>query len=146
MVEGIRSVAFLVGRVAIGVIFFAHGWMKFFQTGLDKVTASFTAGGIPLPRVAAPAVATLELVGGLALILGFLLPIFGVLLALDMIGAMVFVHGAKGLFLENGGFEFVLALASASLMIAFSGGGALAVDSLRRRRRARHAAGTSPAE
>jgi putative oxidoreductase len=110
--------------------------MKFFVTGLAGVKGFFASVGIPLPGLAAPAVAALELVGGLALILGALLPIFGVLLALDMIGAIVFVHGAKGFFSDTGGIEFVLALAAASLMIAFSGGGALALDSLRRRRRA----------
>lgn len=135
MIERIQPVAFLLGRVAIGVIFFAHGWSKFFATGLAEVEKGFTGIGVPLPALAAPGVAALELVGGAALILGALLPVFGVLLAADMIGAIVFVHGSKGFFAGEGGYEFVLALAAASLMIAFSGGGAFAVDALWHRRR-----------
>jgi putative oxidoreductase len=69
-----------------------------------------------------------------ALVLGLLLPVFGTLLALDMLGAIAFVHGSKGFFVSTDGFEFVLALAAASLAIAFSGGGLLAMDSLWRRR------------
>jgi putative oxidoreductase len=134
VIERIQPIAFLIGRVAIGVIFFVHGWDKVFNTGLAGVEKGFAGMGVPLPALSAPAVAALELVGGAALILGALLPVFGVLLAIDMIGAIVFVHGAKGFFTSDGGFEFVLALAAASLMIAFSGGGALAVDNLWYRR------------
>ncbi|MBG0829373.1 DoxX family protein [Planomonospora sp. ID67723] len=128
-----RSVAVLLGRVAIGVIFFVHGWAKF-TGGLAGTTAFFEQIGVPLAGVAAPAVAVLEVVGGIALVLGAALPVFGVLLALDMLGAIVFVHAANGFMADKGGYEFVLALAAASLMIAFSGGGTLAVDGLWQRR------------
>ncbi|GGS55073.1 membrane protein [Planobispora rosea] len=134
MLDQARSIALLLGRIAIGAIFFVHGWMKF-TGGLEGTTAFFEQIGVPLAGVAAPAVAVLEVAGGIALILGAALPIFGVLLALTMLGAIVFVHGANGFAADKGGYEFVLALAAASLMIAFSGGGALAADNLWRRRR-----------
>ncbi|WP_433239789.1 DoxX family protein [Streptosporangium sp. CA-135522] len=135
MLERVRPIALLVGRVVIGVVFFAHGWQKFTATGLSGVTAFFDSLGIPLAGVAAPAVAVLEVVGGIAFILGAGLPVFGPLLALDMLGAIVFLHAGNGFFVEKGGFEFVLTLAATSLAIAFSGGGPLAVDSLWQRRR-----------
>ncbi|MDP9866978.1 MULTISPECIES: DoxX family protein [Streptosporangium] len=136
MLDRLRSIALLVGRIGIGVIFFVHGWQKFTTMGLGGVTAFFDSLGIPLAGVAAPAVAVLEVVGGIALILGAGLPVFGSLLVLNMIGAIVFVHGANGFAVDKGGYEFVLALAAATLAIAFSGGGALAVDSLWQRRSA----------
>ncbi|GIH96494.1 DoxX family protein [Planobispora siamensis] len=134
MLDQARSIALLLGRVAIGVIFLVHGLTKF-TGGLSGTTAFFEQIGVPLAGVAAPAVAVLEVAGGVALILGAALPIAGTLLALDMVGAIVFVHGANGFMADKGGYEFVLALAAASLMIAFSGGGALSVDGFLQRRR-----------
>ncbi|GAA3149175.1 DoxX family protein [Planomonospora alba] len=142
MFDRARSIAFLLGRVAIGAIFLVHGWTKF-SSGLSGTAGFFESVGIPLAGVAAPAVAVLEVVGGIALILGAALPVFGTLLALNMLGAILFVHGQAGFFADKGGYEFVLALAAASLMIAFSGGGALAVDSLWQGRRDRTGATTS---
>jgi putative oxidoreductase len=141
MLNQARSLALLAGRIVIGVIFVAHGWQKFADMGIAGTTKFFESSGIPLAGIAAPGVAVLEVVGGLALILGALLPLFGTLLALDMIGAIIFVHGSSGFFAANGGYEFVLALAAASLVIGFSGGGALAVDKLWSGRRAEGAAG-----
>ncbi|MBG0816298.1 DoxX family protein [Planomonospora sp. ID82291] len=142
MIDRVRPVAFLLGRVVIGVIFFVHGWMKF-SSGLEGTTAFFESVGIPLAGVAAPAVAVVEVVGGVALIVGAALPLFGTLLALTMLGAILFVHGSAGFGADKGGYEYVLALAAASLMIGFSGGGALAVDSLWRHRRDRTGVTTS---
>ncbi|GAA4566192.1 DoxX family protein [Planotetraspora kaengkrachanensis] len=134
MFELARGVTTLAGRVIIGVIFVFHGWMKVADVGLAGTAQMFEDVGVPLAGIAGPGVALLELVGGAALIFGAALPLFATLLAMDMIGAVVFVHGPHGLSSENGGYEYVLALAGACLLIAFSGGGILAVDSLLRRR------------
>ncbi|WP_084955306.1 DoxX family protein [Thermoactinospora rubra] len=134
MLDQARSIALLLARVALGVIFFVHGWMKFTTMGIAGTTAFFEQAGVPLAGLAAPAVAVLEVAGGIALILGAALPVVGVLLALDMAGAIVFVHLGNGFLADKGGYEFVLALAAGSLAVAFSGGGALAADSLWRRR------------
>ena len=133
VLERIRPFALLLARIGIGVIFLVHGLQKF-TGGLGGTTAFFQQIGIPLPGVAAPAVAVIELVGGIALILGAALPIFGILLILDMLGAIYFVHGANGFAVDKGGYEFVLALIAGTLAVAFSGGGALAVDGIWQRR------------
>lgn len=135
MVDQARPVVLLLARIAIGVIFLVHGYQKFATMGIAGTTKFFESIGVPLAGVAAPAVAVLEVVGGLALILGAALPIVGTLLALDMIGAIVFAHAASGFSAAEGGYEFVLALAAASLAIGFTGGGALAVDRVLGRRR-----------
>lgn len=131
-----RAVTLLVARVVLGLVFVVHGWQKVTETGLDGTTKFFESVGIALAALAAPGQALLEIVGGLALILGALLPVFGTLLGLGMIGAIGFVHGANGFSMANNGYEFVLTLAVASLAIGFSGGGALAVDSVWNRRSA----------
>ncbi|NRQ37841.1 DoxX family protein [Nonomuraea sp. NN258] len=135
MIDQARPYVLLLARVAVGVIFLVHGYQKFATMGLAGTTKFFESVGIPLAGVAAPVVAVLEVVGGLALIAGAALPIVGLLLAVDMVGAIVFVHAANGFGVADGGFEFVLALAVASLAIGFTGGGALAVDGLLSRRR-----------
>ncbi|WP_067139691.1 DoxX family protein [Microtetraspora malaysiensis] len=134
MLTRIRPVALLIGRVGIGVIFLVHGWQKLTAMGLPGTTAFFEQIGIPLPGLAAPAVTVLELAGGAALILGAALPVAGTLLALDMLGAIAFVHGGNGFTVDKGGYEFVLALAVAAVAIGFSGGGTLALDTLWQRR------------
>lgn len=134
MLDQARPYALLLARIVLGVIFLVHGAQKFL-TGVDKTAAFFESSGIPLAGLAAPAVATVEVVGGIALILGAALPVFGVLLALVMLGAIFFVHLANGFSVGEGGYEFVLALAAGTLAVAFSGGGALAVDTLWQRRR-----------
>ncbi|GAA0847893.1 DoxX family protein [Streptosporangium amethystogenes subsp. fukuiense] len=135
MLDQVRPYALLLARVGIGVVFLVHGLQKFVTMGLAQTTAFFDSLGIPLANVAAPAVAALEVVGGVALILGAALPVFGTLLVLNMLGAIVFAHAAAGFSVSEGGYEFVLALAAGTLAIAFSGGGALAVDGLRQGRR-----------
>ncbi|MEO3803371.1 DoxX family protein [Nonomuraea sp. B1E8] len=134
MIEQARPIVLLLARVAVGVIFIVHGYQKFATMGIAGTTKFFESVGIPLAGVAAPAVATLEVVGGLALVAGAALPIVGSLLALTMVGAIVFVHGANGFAAGEGGYEFVLALAAASLAIGFSGGGAFALDRVLGRR------------
>jgi putative oxidoreductase len=128
MFDQIRNIALLLARVATGVIFLVHGYQKFATMGIAGTTQFFESIGIPLPGLAAPLVAVLEVAGGIALILGVALPIAGTLLALDMIGAIFFAHLQAGFSVSEGGYEFVLALAAASLAIGFTGGGALALD------------------
>ncbi|MCP2170003.1 DoxX family protein [Goodfellowiella coeruleoviolacea] len=122
----LRDLTALVARLAIGVVFIAHGWQKFTEWGLAGTAASFEKMGIPAATLSAWFAATVELVGGVLLIAGLALPVVGVLLAVDMAGALLFVHLPNGL-LGDGGFEYVLVLAVAALAVGFNGG-AYALD------------------
>ena len=126
--------AFLILRMVVGIVFVAHGWQKIFVTGLDGVTAGFAQMGIPMPELAAPVIAGVELIGGLALILGLWTRVFGGLLAIDMLGAMLFVHLRNGFFLP-GGIEFVLTLCSIAVAFAVAGAGGMSVDYAMKQRR-----------
>ena len=115
-------------RVVIGFLFAAHGWQKYFQFTLDGTTAAFGQMGVPAAGVVAPVVATLEIVGGIALVLGVLTRIFAALLTVNRLGALFLVHAPAGVFVEAGGFELVLALAAGAAAIALVGPGRLSVD------------------
>lgn len=117
----VKDVAALIGRIGIGIVFVAHGWQKWTEFGLAGTTASFEKMGVPLPSVSAAFAATVELVGGLALIAGVALPIAGLLLAVNMLGALFIVHLPNGL-LGEGGSELVVALGAAALALGFNGG------------------------
>ena len=125
-----RDFALLIARIGLGVIFVAHGWQKFFDYGVKATQASFADMGVPLPDISAVAAATIELAGGFALIVGVATPIAGILLFLDMLGALILVHADKGVFVANGGYELVVALGVGSLLLAVIGAGRLSIDGL----------------
>lgn len=115
-------------RVILGFLFAAHGWQKFNQFTIAGTQAAFAKMGVPAAEVTAPAVAGLELAGGIALILGILTRVVAALLALDMLGALFLVHAQAGVFAEAGGYELVLLLAAAALALALTGAGRISVD------------------
>jgi putative oxidoreductase len=117
-------------RVVVGITFFMHGYQKFFEMGVGGVEGFFGMLGIPAPALAALAVSVVELAGGLALILGALTRVVGVLLAIDMIVALLVVHLPHGFYAPNNGIELVFVLGAAALGLALTGPGAMALDEL----------------
>lgn len=115
-------------RIVTGFLFAAHGWQKFNEFTIAGTQAAFTQMGVPAANLVAPVVATLELVGGVALILGVLTRVFAALLAVNMLGALFLVHASAGVFVETGGYELVLLLAAAALAVALVGAGKVSVD------------------
>ncbi len=130
-------------RAVVGATFVAHGAQKLFVHGLAGVTDGFAQMGIPLAAVAAPGVALVELLGGLALILGLLTRPAAIGLAVTMVGAIAFVHFAAGFFLPNGS-EFALTLLASSVLLALTGAGAYSLDALLDTRRRPAAAEHAP--
>ena len=130
MIAKLQPIGLLIGRVVLGVVFIAHGWQKFSINGMDATVQGFESMGIPAPTLSAYFTVAAELIGGAALILGALLPLVGLALAGVMLGAMFYVHLDGGFFSSDGGYEYVLLLAAVSIATGFSGGGALALDSL----------------
>jgi putative oxidoreductase len=115
----------LVLRVVLGLIFAVHGAQKVFVFGLDGTAGFMAKVGVPLPMVAALVVMAVELVGGLALILGLGTRVAAALIAIDMVVAMLLVSLKRSFM---GGYEFELMLLAAAASLALLGGGALSLD------------------
>jgi putative oxidoreductase len=125
-----RDLAILVARIGVGVVFVAHGWQKLVTFGVAGTAAAFGRQGVPVPAVSAWYAALVELLGGAALVLGLAVPVAGILLALDMLGAYLFVHAGHGIFISRGGGELAIALGVASLLLAAVGAGRFSLDQL----------------
>lgn len=127
-VESVQTdVALLILRVVFGLTFAAHGWQKIFVFGFGGVSHSFAQMGVPLPQIAGPAIACLELFGGIALIVGVFTRIAGTALACDMIGAIAMVR-AKGGFFAPSGIELELSLFCVAVALAVAGAGKYSID------------------
>ncbi|MDB4916518.1 MAG: DoxX family protein [Gemmatimonadetes bacterium] len=124
-----QHVGLAVLRIVLGIVMTAHGYQKLFVYGIAGVQGAFTKMGAPMPMVTGPLVAALEFFGGIALIIGFLTRLVGLGLAIDMLGAILIVHGSAGFFMPAG-YEFVLMLGAASLALAIAGPGAFSIDEI----------------
>ena len=122
------DLALLILRVAAGLTMAAHGWQKVFVYGFSGVAGSFGQMGVPMADILGPIVAVLELVGGIALALGLFTRIVAVLLAADMLGAVLLVHLPNGFFAPKGA-EFTLLLLGIYIAFSITGAGSIAVDS-----------------
>ena len=125
--------AMLILRLVLASIFIVHGYQKVFGFGISGVTGMFTQMRIPLPGVTAPLISVLELVGGIALLFGGFTRVVAFLLACDMLGAILFVHGKNG-FSAPKGVENVLGNLAMLTAVALIGAGAYSLDAMFARR------------
>lgn len=128
-------------RVVLGIAMLVHGWSKL-SGGVDNVAGFFGEMlGIPAPELMAWVVTIVELVGGILLVVGFLTQIVGILIALDMLGAILFAFLLRGApFINENGFiswEKEAVFGAAALCIALAGPGVWSVDDVVAENRAR---------
>jgi putative oxidoreductase len=123
------SVVTVIMRVVMGIIFMVHGIAKF-QMGLSNVEAWF--GSLGIPGFIAYAVAVLELVGGIMLIVGLFTRYVSVLFVVMLIGAIVTVKLSAGLLGndQGAGYELDLGFMLISMYLAVAGSSPLSVDRL----------------
>jgi putative oxidoreductase len=116
----------------VGALFFAHGAQKLFGWfggyGIGG-TAGFMEGlGMRPARLHALAAGLAETVGGVLLALGLFTPIGAAMVIAVMVTAIITVHGTKGFFTQDGGYEFNLVLIAAAFALAGVGPGAWSLD------------------
>jgi putative oxidoreductase len=116
-------------RLVLGATFLVHGAAKF-QGGIENTVGFFESLG--LPGFSAYIVALIELVGGLAMLLGVGTRVISILFAIVLAVAVVKVKLAGG-FLGNGqmaGYELDLALLAISIFLAITNKSQFALDNV----------------
>ncbi|MEH7331765.1 DoxX family protein [Neobacillus drentensis] len=122
------EVGVFILRVFLGLSFFIHGVSKF-QSGISNTAGWFDSIGIP--GFMAYAVAIIELIGGLLLIIGFGIRYIAALFLFIMIGAILKVKLAAG-FMGNGqgaGYELDLAFAVMAVFLFLNSNSTFSLDS-----------------
>lgn len=126
-------------RLTLGVIFFAHGAQKmlgwFGGNGFNGTMGFFTEQ-MGIPAIFAFLAIAAEFFGGIGLLLGLLGRVAAFGIVVNMVVAIVMVHGRFGLFMNwfgnqpGEGFEYHLLAIAIGLAITVRGSGAFSVDRL----------------
>jgi putative oxidoreductase len=135
MLETLKNPLSLTGRLLFALLFLPAGISKL--TGFAGTVGYITSVGLPLPQVAAGLALTLELVGGLALLLGAGTRLAALALALFTLVASFFFHNywaapeaqqmvQQLMFFKN------IAVVGGLLSVAAWGAGAWSIDGLRK--------------
>ena len=130
-------------RMILGVGFIVHGWAKW-NRGPAVFAELLAHAHVPLPLASAWLVTSLEIFGGLALLMGAFVTIVSVPLILSMLGAMFTVNIKYGFSAVNTigltpegpqlgppGYEINLLYIACLLVLILNGPGPLSIDALR---------------
>ncbi|KQZ13539.1 hypothetical protein ASD44_05210 [Mesorhizobium sp. Root554] len=123
------SVAILAGRVLLSILFILAGFSKL--TAIAGTAQWFASIGLPMPTVAAVGSGLVELLGGLAILVGFKTRIAAIVLALFTFAATAVAHldfsqAGNALMLQKN-----LGLTGGFLLLAVLGAGAYSIDGRR---------------
>ena len=126
-------------RLALGVIFIAHGAQKVFGSWEGPGLRAFMNFPAPYPIMRPAwlwmgAAAIGELLGGILVLLGLFTRVGAFLIFSIMLTAMLGVHWGKGFFLSNMGIEYTVALLGMALALLIGGGGQASADKMISRR------------
>ncbi|THE13148.1 DoxX family protein [Bacillus timonensis] len=124
-----NEIGALILRITLGILFLIHGVVKF-QGGIENTVGWFES--INIPGFMAYVVALLEVIGGIALIIGFATRLVSILFALLMVGATITAKLPVGL-LGNGqmaGYELDLAFLAIAVYLAINGSKLLSISRL----------------
>jgi putative oxidoreductase len=130
----LADLGLLLLRLTLGAVFLAHGAQKAFGSfggpGFEGASGFIGSLGFRPARMWAALAVGGELLAGLLLVLGLFTPLAGVLVLATMAVAIAKVHGPKGFFVQDGGFEYNLVLIIAAVAVAAVGPGAFSLDHL----------------
>jgi putative oxidoreductase len=122
--NSLQPLGLLVLRLALGLIFFSHGYPKLAHSGAG-MQGFFVQHGLPGYFVYVAGV--LEVFGGVLLALGLFTRGAALLLAIEMGVAIWKVHSAGSIYAVHD-YEFPLAVLAGSFALATVGAGLLSLD------------------
>lgn len=114
------SLGLLVLRIVFGIAMMTHGWGKI------QSPMNWMGPDAPVPGILQALAALSEFGGGLALVIGLLVPLASLGMAITMFVAMT-VHIQKG-DAFNGGWEMAAVYAAISIMFMLLGAGRFSLD------------------
>ena len=121
----------LIGRLLMAALFLPAGLAKL--SGFDGTVGYITSVGLPLPAVAAAAALTLEILGSVALVVGFQTRTVAAVLAVFTAVASVFFHAfwaaaPEQAFVQQLLFFKNIGVIGGLLVLVASGAGAWSLD------------------
>jgi putative oxidoreductase len=139
----VRSLALLLARIGLGGVLILHGWRRWHELGMDSQIAYLRTFATPFANYAAWGGTIVELVGGIFLIVGALVPLVAAVVVAEQVLIIAYtnwykhwnlteVHGTQATW--NGGYEYNVILGLLALLLVVYGSGAVGVDRLFRRR------------
>ncbi len=132
LLETQDSIGLFILRFSIGLMFSLHGAQKLFGlfggTGIPSFARHLAAMGMLHPTLQAYLAAGSEFFGGLLLLIGLYTRIAVFPPLAVMLVAFLKVHGPKGFFLQNGGFEYVFIISAGLFALLALGGGKFSLD------------------
>jgi putative oxidoreductase len=121
-------------RLVLGAVFLAHGAQKAFGAfggpGFEGAAGFIGSMGFRPARFWTALAVGGELAAGFLFLLGLLTPLAGLLVLATMAVAIAKVHGPKGFFVQDGGYEYNLVLIVTALAVAATGPGRFSLDYL----------------
>ncbi|MBS3647405.1 DoxX family protein [Pseudaminobacter sp. 19-2017] len=119
----------VLGRLLISAMYIMAGFSKL--TAISGTAQWFGSIGLPAPTLVAIGVGLVELVGGLAILIGFQTRIAAVVLALFTVAATLIAHTNFADMSQMLFFQKNLAITGGFLILAVFGPGALSIDARR---------------
>ncbi|MFC5950620.1 DoxX family protein [Pseudonocardia lutea] len=128
------SIGIAVLRAVIGLLFLGHGLQKLTERfgghGLEQTAAGFESMGLRPGKRNALAAGVSEAAGGALLTAGLATPLATSVITGTMGSAVYHVHGPKGPWATQGGWEYNAVVLAAVFGLAATGPGALSLDHL----------------
>jgi putative oxidoreductase len=119
------DVALLVLRLTLAAVLLYHGLPKLMNFG--TTVSAFQSMNIPAPTFTAGYAMLSEVLGGILILLGIAVDVAGILVIIDMLGAIILVHWANGFDFTKGGWEHPFTVLAIALALALAGPGRYAV-------------------
>lgn len=123
----------LIARILLAAIFISAGLSK--VMGFDGVTAYIASKSLPMPIILAGLTIALEIIGGLAIVIGYKARIAGLFLGLFSILAALIFHNfwafpPEQVYLQNIMFMKNLSMAGGLFLLTVFGAGGYSIDAV----------------